>query len=108
MKIADLIPKTNEFFPECEYIALGDIIAKPLRIIDYVGFDNREGRPSVALKLKLDADGKTYRTVTHSQAILDILNTDEVRDMLALGEELEATLVQRKSQKTGRLYLTLE
>lgn len=104
-RLSDLKPKINEYFPECEYRAIGDLVGKDLVLIDYARFENREGADSMALKLSDGAD--SVRTVTHAKAIIDMICCDEVRQALGEGG-IECRIVQKRSEKSGRNYLTLE
>lgn len=104
-RLSDIRPKINDYFSECEYRPIGDLVGRDLVLIDFARFENREGADSMALKL---TDGEdSVRTVTHAKAIIDMICCDEVRQALGEGG-VECRIVQKKSEKTGRNYLTLE
>lgn len=104
-KLSDIKPKVNDFFPECEYRAIGDLVGRDLILLDFARFENREGADSMALKLS--DGGDAIRTVTHAKAIIDMICCDEVRQALEEGD-VECKIVQKRSEKSGRNYLTLE
>lgn len=107
-KLSDIAPKMNDYFPDAEYISLGDLIGTDIEILDAEVFENREGRSSAAILFKQTPMGPECRTVTHSQGIIDMLSCDAVRDALGNDDHVTARVSQKKSQKTGRNYLTLE
>lgn len=104
-KIGDVKKSVNSFFNDVEYIALGDLIGQPISLIDWEIFENKDGVESVALKFA--KNGLMGRTVTHSKAIIDLLRQDDI-DSLKGAEPLDGTIVERKSKKTGRTFITIE
>lgn len=107
-KMSDIAPKMNDYYPDAEYISLGELIGTDIEIIDCEIFSNREGKPSAAILFKQTPMGPECRTVTHSQGIIDMLACDPVQDALRVSDHVTARVAQKKSLKTGRNYLTLE
>lgn len=105
-KISEIASIQNNYFEECDYMSITDLLNKPVQVIDIKMFTNREGQDSIALKVEID--GKIVRTVTHAKAVIDLLATEEVRKILDSGETIEGTLVQKKSKQTGRNYITIQ
>lgn len=110
VKASEIIEAQNNFFEDCKYVAVPELIGKTMCITDYKVFSNREGQDSIALKFEWlgDIGGEVCRTVTHAKAIIDLIATDKVREILDSGDCIEATLVQKKSKTTGRNYITIQ
>lgn len=105
-KVSEIATTLNNYFDDCEYISIADLIKEDIKIVDYEKFANREGQDSIALKIEVN--GKMARTVTHAKAIIDLVATDEVREILDSGDTLDGTVVQKKSKQTGRNYITIQ
>ena len=106
VNVSEIAANINNYFGDCEYKSIADMIDEKIKIIDYVTFDNREGQNSIALKVEID--GAVVRTVTHAKALIDLIATDEVRGILDGGETLDGTIIQKKSRQTGRNYITIQ
>ena len=106
VNVSEIANNVNNYFDDCEYISIADLIGKPVKVVDYETFENREGQDSIALKL--EHDGRVVRTVTHAKALIDLIATDGVRDILDRGDTLDGTIVQKKSKQTGRNYITIQ
>lgn len=105
-KISEIATTVNNFFDDYEYVSIANLINEEIKIIDYEKFENREGQDSIALKIEVN--GRLARTVTHAKAIIDLVATNEVREILNSGETLEGTIIQKKSKQTGRNYITIQ
>lgn len=110
-QIADLRASTNKHFADVPYIEMSEIIDQPIAILDAEVFSNRDDVPTVAIRFAfVGSDGgisdEVRMTTTHSGPIVDLMSGQEVRDLLAAGEPIGATVVEKKSKKTGRTYRT--
>jgi len=86
--ISDLREKTNDYFGDCEYIPMDELIDQDIAILDAVTFENRDGLPTAAMKIaRMDAQGNitddVYKTTTHAGPIVDMLKSAQVIDLLA-------------------------
>ena len=106
VNVSELTNNVNNYFADCEYVSIADLIGKPIKIIYFETFENREGQDSIALKL--EHDGNVVRTVTHAKALIDLIATDEIRTILDCGDTLDGTIIQKKSKQTGRNYITIQ
>lgn len=107
VKFNDIKPKVNNFYPDASYVPLGDLVGREIVIKAFTRFENREHEDSVAIHFGYPGDDGEYRTVTHSKAIIELLLSDEVDQAISEGG-VECTITQRKSEKSGRNYLTLQ
>ena len=109
-KVSEIASVQNNYFEDCKYIPVPELIGKVIQITDYKVFSNREGQDSIALRFEWAGDigGEVCRTVTHAKAILDLIATDEVRAILDGGDYVEGMLVQKRSKTTGRNYITIQ
>ena len=109
--ISDLREKTNDYFSDCEYLAMDELIDQDIAILDAVTFDNRDGLPTAAMKIaRMDAQGNitndVYKTTTHAGPIVDMLKSAQVIDLLAAGEPIGARIIEKKSKNSNRTYRT--
>lgn len=107
--ISDLREKTNDYFSDCEYIPMDELIDRDIVILDAAVFENRDGLPTAAIKACYpDQAGEptVIKTTTHSGPIVDMLKTAQVIDLLAAGEPIGAKIIEKKSKNTNRTYRT--
>ena len=111
MNISDLREKTNDYFSDCEYIPMDELIDQDIAILDAVTFENRDGLPTAAMKIaRIDMAGNitaaVYKTTTHAGPIVDMLKSGTVIDLLADGQPIGATIIEKKSKNSNRTYRT--
>lgn len=109
-KISEIASIQNNYFEDCKYVSITDLLNKQIEITDVKMFINREGQDSIAIRFEWPGDigGEVCRTVTHAKAVIDLLATEEVRKILDSGETIEGCLVQKKSKQSGRNYITIQ
>lgn len=109
-KVSEIATTVNNYFEDCKYVPVPELIGKTVEITDYKVFSNREGQDSIALRFEWPGEigGEVCRTVTHAKAVIDLIATDEVRAILDGGDFIEGTFVQKKSKTTGRNYISLQ
>ena len=109
--ISDLREKTNDYFSDCEYIPMDELIDQEIVILDAAVFDNRDGLPTAAIKACYpdqagDPTEQIFKSTTHSGPIVDMLKSAQVIDLLAAGEPIGAKIIEKKSKNTNRTYRT--
>lgn len=102
----DTIVKKNAPFEEQygvgsdAYMSLDEACGKKLNIIDIKEFENDKGKGVFALI----GIGDEFRYIcTHSVGLTETLTKPEIQENLALGNQIQATIVKRKSTKSDRM-----
>ena len=109
--ISDLREKTNDYFSDCAYVPMDELIDIEIAVLDAVTFENRDGLPTAAIKAcYLDNAGnpteQIFKTTTHAGPIVDMLKSAQVIDLLAAGEPIGAKIIEKKSKNRNRTYRT--
>lgn len=109
--IGDLREKTNDYFSDCGYVPMDELLDQDIIILDAVTFENRDGLPTAAIKacypdMEGNITGQVFKTTTHAGPIVDMLKTANVVDLLAAGEPIGAKIIEKKSKNSNRTYRT--
>lgn len=79
------------------------------KTITIVGYKNYVKDESDGVFVAFECDGKLSYTATHAVGIVKAFQNPEVQRILdEEGKAISATVVQRKSKKTGRMYFCFE
>ncbi len=111
IQISNLKEKTNDYFSDVPYVPMDELIDVPIVILDAVTFVNKDGLPTAAMRIAYaDANGEPseqiVKTTTHAGPIVDMLKSPQVTDLLAEGECIGATIIEKQSKNGNRKYRT--